>query len=160
MKTITHLRSQQLDLLTNNCSLKDVELFYKEIVIKITKNEITKLDAYCLFTDLFEDCPESELKTFFPIFERLVENHIGLDPKNLHHCTKVIRTIMLRLTVTHDLDFRGTLQRFLTKVTPLTHGSGVNLRGALNETNTTSVETEKEVRDSSGFGLHSQNSNS
>ena len=86
----------------------------------------------------------------------MVDSHIQLEPNQLHHCTKVVRTIIQRLTVTHDLVFRGSLQRFMTKVTPLTHGSGVNMRGALNEANTTSVETEAEARDSAaGLNQHS-----
>ena len=38
--------------------------------------------------------------------------------------TKICRSIMSKLTVTHDLQFRGTLQRFLAKSLPLTHKSG------------------------------------
>jgi hypothetical protein len=34
----------------------------------------------------------------------------------------------------------------------MTHSSGVNLRGALNDTNTTSVETDMEIRDSGHYG--------
>lgn len=48
---------------------------------------------------------------------------------------------MSKLTVTHDLQLRGALQRFLAQVMPLTHLTGVNLNGKFNDTNTTAVET-------------------
>lgn len=53
---------------------------------------------------------------------------------------------MSKLTVTHDLQFRGTLQRFLAQIMPLTHMTGVNLNGKLNDTNTTSIETQSDLR--------------
>jgi THO complex subunit 1 transcription elongation factor len=56
--------------------------------------------------------------------------------------------ITSKLTVTHDLEFRGTLQRFLTQIMPLTHPTGVNLLGKFNDTNTTGISTQKEVRES------------
>jgi hypothetical protein len=68
------------------------------------------------------------------------EGKLQFEENNLHFLTKICRTIMNKLTVTHDLKFRGTIQMFLAKTLPLTHRSGVNLRGFLNTSNTTSIE--------------------
>lgn len=54
---------------------------------------------------------------------------------------------MSKLTVTHDLQFRGTLQRFLAKIMPLTHMTGVNFIGKFNDQNTTSIETQNEIKE-------------
>jgi hypothetical protein len=114
------------------------------LVELIDKGQIQKLDAYQLFTDLFEDCPESQLEQNFALFKK-TQPFIKLPPELLHHCTKVVRTCMSKLTVTHDLAFRGTLQRFLAQTMPLTHMTGVNLLGKFNDTNTTSIETQIEL---------------
>ena len=78
---------------------------------------------------MFECCPEKQLKTLFPIFENVVlgknnRKRSQFSPNEKHFCTKLCRTIMTKLTLTHDLQFRGTLQRFLAKSLPLTHRSG------------------------------------
>ena len=54
---------------------------------------------------------------------------------------------MSKLTVTHDLQFRGTLQRFLAEIMPLTHMTGVNFIGKFNDQNTTSIETQNEIKE-------------
>ena len=82
-----------------------------------------------LFHDMFECCPEKQLKTRFPSFENVVEGKNNrknpqFGPNDKHKCTKICRSIMTKLTLTHDLQFRGTLQRFLAKSLPLTHRSG------------------------------------
>lgn len=53
---------------------------------------------------------------------------------------------MSKLTVTHDLQFRGTLHTFLARSLPLTHRSGCNLRGYFNTLNTTSIESQTEAK--------------
>ena len=52
------------------------------------------------------------------------KNNPKFEEVHLHLCSKICRTIMSKLTVTHDLKFRGSLQRFLAKTLPLTHRSG------------------------------------
>jgi len=54
---------------------------------------------------------------------------------------------MSKLTITHDLQFRGTLQRFLAEIMPLTHMTGVNFIGKFNDQNTTSIETQNEIKE-------------
>ena len=89
--------------------------------------------------DIFECCPEAQLKTLFPILEDILpqdssskqaENKeskkIKFSEGDLHNVTKICRLIMSKLTVTHDLQFRGTLLRFLARTLPLTHPSGKN----------------------------------
>ena len=93
------------------------------------KNLISKGLILELFCDMFECCPEQQLRSLFPIFENVVEGRGNranpqFGENNLHTCTKICRSIMSKLTVTHDLQFRGTLQRFLAKSLPLTHLSG------------------------------------
>ena len=44
---------------------------------------------------------------------------------------------MEKLTVTHDLHFRGQLRKFLANTLPLSHRSGCNLLGMFNKTVTT-----------------------
>jgi hypothetical protein len=83
-----------------------------------------------LCEDLFECCPESQLKTLFPILEEVLHGRPGhakkihFSEENVHQCTKICRLMMSKLTVTHDLQFRGTLLRFLARTLPLTHKSG------------------------------------
>jgi hypothetical protein len=57
---------------------------------------------------------------------------------------------MSKLTVTHDLKFRGTIQMFLAKTLPLTHRSGCNIRGFLNTTNATSIDDAVDVETEAG----------
>lgn len=81
-----------------------------------------------LFEDLFECSPESMLATFFPLFERAILSSTGESSApvayNLDQITKTCRKIMTKLTVTHDLQLRGALLRFLAQALPLTHPSG------------------------------------
>jgi len=47
---------------------------------------------------------------------------------------------MGKLTVTHDLQLRGALLRFVARTLPLTHPSGCNKSGNYNKTNMTAIE--------------------
>ena len=58
-RLVRELRSQQIDLLQNQSNFELLGSFYAKIVENINEGKIQKLDAYTLFTDLFEDCPES-----------------------------------------------------------------------------------------------------
>ena len=58
-RLVRELRSQQIDLLQNQSNFELLKSFYAKIVDNINEGKIQKLDAYTLFTDLFEDCPES-----------------------------------------------------------------------------------------------------
>ena len=84
-----------------------------------------------LFEDLYECCQESHLSTLFPLFERAIHgsksdgsDKIQLHENQSHTCTKICRLIMTKLTVTHDLQLRGALLRFVARTLPLTHPSG------------------------------------
>ena len=61
-RRVRDLRSQQIDLLNQQTQFEAFEQFYAKIVDQINEGKIQKLDAYTLFTDLFEDCPESSLQ--------------------------------------------------------------------------------------------------
>lgn len=58
-----------------------------------------------------------------------------------HSYSKICKLIMSKLTVTHDLNFRGELANLLAKKLPLTHESGLNQHGQFNVDNTTIIET-------------------
>jgi len=90
-----------------------------------------------LFEDLFENCPEKSIQGLFPLFEKVINQGIALEMNELHLCTKICRTIMEKLTVTHDLHFRGILRKFLANTLPLSHQSGLNIRGEFNNNSTT-----------------------
>ena len=88
-------------------------------------------DILSLFEDLYECCPEKMLSTLFPLFERAIHgsqsdasDKIELRENQTHTCTKICRLIMTKLTVTHDLQLRGALLRFVARTLPLTHPSG------------------------------------
>ena len=94
------------------------------------KNE----DVLLLFEEMYECCQESWLATLFPLFERAIygsrpgddSDRIKLHEGQIHSCTKICRIIMTKLTVTHDLQLRGALLRFVARTLPLTHASGKN----------------------------------
>jgi hypothetical protein len=120
------------------------------VVRCVQRRFLSQKDMLDVFEDLFECCPEQKLEELFPLFAEVVSpceeaadlsnTAIRFEENNLHFCTKICRTIMNKLTVTHDLKFRGTIQMFLAKTLPLTHRSGVNLRGFLNTQNTTTLD--------------------
>ena len=139
------LRSEQVDLLAAEANHARLSQFYQKVVDNINKQLIQQTDAYALMADLFEDCPESQLQDNFSLFKQ-IQTQVRLEENQLHYCTKVVRTCLGKLTITHDLQFRGALQRFLAKIMPLTHVTGVNLLGKFNDTNPTSVETFAEIR--------------
>jgi hypothetical protein len=110
--SLRNLRTEQIELLSQEAKYSLFELFYQKIVKSVADQRLKPTDAYSLLTELFEDCPESKLEEFFGLFKK-VQTEIRLEAVNLHHCTKVVRTCMSKLTVTHDLQLRGALQRFL-----------------------------------------------
>jgi hypothetical protein len=89
-----------------------------------------------LFEDLFGNCPEQQIAPLFPLFEKVVGTGIALKENELHLCTKICRTIMEKLTVTHDLTLRSQLRKFLANTLPLSHKSGCNLLGTFNKNQT------------------------
>ena len=140
-----------------------MQAFFDFTVSCVHKTFIDKQEILLLFEDLFESCVESQLSALFPLFENLVLGGDGQEdewsqnstegPKikfeenDMHKCSRICRIIMSKLTVTHDLNFRGTLQRFLARTLPLTHRSGLNLRGHFNANNSTLIESLSEVRE-------------
>lgn len=58
-RLVRTLRSQQCALLASAADHQALDRFYVQLVESIDQGQIQKLDAYQLFTDLFEDCPES-----------------------------------------------------------------------------------------------------
>ena len=132
-------RSLLLELLTGLGSDKEaVENTEKQLTsffnlaIDCVKEDLLKNeDILTLFEDLYECCQESQLTTLFPLFERAIHgskadgsDKIQLQAHQTHHCTKICRVIMTKLTVTHDLQLRGALLRFVARTLPLTHPSG------------------------------------
>lgn len=105
-------------------------------------------DMLTLFEDLYECCQEAQLTALFPLFERAIlgskldgSERMELKENQRHTCTKICRIIMTKLTVTHDLQLRGTLLRFVARTLPLTHPSGCNKMSHFNTANVTSIET-------------------
>jgi len=62
-------------------------------------------------------------------------------------CSKNCKTIMRKLSVTHDTEFRGSILKFIAGVFPLTHPSGLNKMGAFNVKNITQIECSEEVKE-------------
>ena len=97
----------------------------------VRESLIENADILTLFEDLYECCPEEHLTKLFPLFERAIHgskadgsDKIQLKEHQTHSCTKICRLIMTKLTVTHDLQLRGALLRFVARTLPLTHPSG------------------------------------
>ena len=101
-------------------------------VIKCGQEGLLKdLHILPLYEDLYECCQEQHLSELFPLFERAIigsnadgSDKIQLSVNQQHNCTKICRIIMGKLTVTHDLQLRGALLRFVARTLPLTHPSG------------------------------------
>jgi THO complex subunit 1 transcription elongation factor len=62
-------------------------------------------------------------------------------------CSKICNTIMRKLSVTHDTEFRGKVHKFIAAVSPLTHPSGLNKLGNLNSKNETHFESLEEIKE-------------
>ena len=105
---------------------------------KCMKEGLLKMeDMLTLFEDLYECCQEAQLTALFPLFERAIlgskldgSERMELKENQRHTCTKICRIIMTKLTVTHDLQLRGTLLRFVARTLPLTHPSGKKLNNS------------------------------
>jgi uracil-DNA glycosylase len=54
---------------------------------------------------------------------------------------------MRKLSVTHDTEFRGRVQKLIASVFPLTHPSGLNRAGNFNTKNITQFETLEEIKE-------------
>ena len=105
--------------------------FFNFAIECVKEDLLTNEDILMLFEDLYECCQESHLSTLFPLFERAIHgsrpdgsDKIQLHENQSHTCTKICRLIMTKLTVTHDLQLRGALLRFVARTLPLTHPSG------------------------------------
>ena len=126
------LRKVLLEMLQNSQTYaaegKNLKNFFDFAAQCALKEMITEKLILELFQDMFECCPESELKRLFELFKNVVLNEgdhkLQFVENDLHVCSRICRVIMSKLTVTHDLQFRGTLQRFLARCLPLTHPSG------------------------------------
>ena len=133
------LRNLLLDQLSSlNCAditpivaEQRLSCFFNFAIECVKDGLLTNEDILTLFEDLYECCQESHLTTLFPLFERAIlgskadrSDKIQLQVNQSHTCTKICRIIMNKLTVTHDLQLRGALLRFVAKTLPLTHPSG------------------------------------
>lgn len=65
----------------------------------------------------------------------------------LNMISRICKTIMRKLSLTHDIGFRGKIQKLIASVFPLTHPSGLNRLGNFNTKNQTSFETLEEVKE-------------
>lgn len=62
-------------------------------------------------------------------------------------CAKICKIIMRKLSVTHDTEFRGRVQKLIASVFPLTHPSGLNKVGNFNVKNVTQFESLEEIKE-------------
>lgn len=65
----------------------------------------------------------------------------------LNSCANICKIIMRKLSVTHDTEFRGRVQKLIASVFPLTHASGLNRTGNFNTKNITQFETLEEIKE-------------
>ncbi len=63
----------------------------------------------------------------------------------LNMISRICKTIMRKLSVTHDTGFRGRVQKLIASVFPLTHPSGLNRVGSFNTKNETNYEKKEEI---------------
>ena len=92
---------------------------------------ITKQDILNVYADLFECASESSLSSLFDMMERnmFVNGLLSADKEDqmnnlLNMCSKICKIIMRKLSVTHDIGFRGKVQKLIAAVFPMTHPSG------------------------------------
>jgi hypothetical protein len=106
-----------------------------------------------LFEDLIESSSESILEEIFQIFETpILRDHLlqdqdaTLEKKLQSMVSKICKTVIKKLSVTHDTQFRGKVQSFITAAFPLTHPSGLNRSGLYNTSNKTICESIEEIK--------------
>jgi uncharacterized protein (DUF2461 family) len=75
----------------------------------------------------------------------------GLNEKELgmviNWCAKICKIVMRKLSVTHDTEFRGRVQKLIASVFPLTHPSGLNRVGNFNFKNITQFDSLDEIKE-------------
>lgn len=64
----------------------------------------------------------------------------------LDYISRICKSVMRKLSVTHDTGFRGRVQILIANVFPLMHGSGLNRLGKINTQNETKFETLEEIK--------------
>jgi hypothetical protein len=94
---------------------------------------IPKFDILILFDDLFESSSENGLEQLFILYENLMvkssfltESDSALTSKLQSMVSRICKTIIKKLSVTHDTSFRGRVQQFIAASCPLTHPSGIS----------------------------------
>jgi len=90
-----------------------IELFV-EFLLELEKSLlITKADIFNIIADVFECAPENQLTPLFDIMESKVFKsellHVKEDEKSvlLNYCSKICKIILRKLSITHDIGFRG-----------------------------------------------------
>jgi hypothetical protein len=62
-------------------------------------------------------------------------------------CARICKSIMKKLSATHDTEFRGRVHKLIASVFPLNHPSGLNKPGNFNLKNVTQFESKEEIKD-------------
>ncbi|CDW71534.1 UNKNOWN [Stylonychia lemnae] len=154
----------------------DIQRFERffEFLLNLEKNSlITKIDIFNYFAELFDSTSEDTLGPLFSMMEEKMFNGNLLNIQSedvkkdqqttasiLNIISRVCKSIMRKLSVTHDTGFRGKVQKLIASVFPLTHPSGLNKLGNFNTKNSTNFETLEEIKQGlehkSGISVHGQ----
>ena len=74
---------------------------------------IKKADIFTIIVELFECAPENQLTPLFDIMESKVFKseilYVKEEDKStlLNYCSKICKIILRKLSITHDIGFRG-----------------------------------------------------
>lgn len=133
----------------------NIEKFFEFLENLERMQLISKSDIFSTFSDLFESTSEDTLELLFNMMETKVFNGDLIQASNgenkqdqvLNMIARICKTIMRKLSATHDTGFRGKVQKLIASVFPLTHPSGLNRIGKLNIKNQTIYQSLEEVKE-------------
>ncbi|TNV82285.1 hypothetical protein FGO68_gene5609 [Halteria grandinella] len=172
--TAMSMQVNHSDKATQSNFLQSLDSFFDFLISLEAASLIQKKDILNAFFELFECSPEHYLLSLFEMMERKLFSNEGtadeeskdssnvgqrmvyaitanLGEKDLNLvinlCAKICKIIMRKLSVTHDTEFRGRVQKLIASVFPLTHPSGLNRAGNFNIKNATQFETLEEIKE-------------
>lgn len=104
---------------------------FVSFLLELEKSQmLTKADVFNIVADVFDCAAENQLTYLFDIMESKVFKsellNVREDEKNilLNYCSKICKIILRKLSITHDIGFRGKVQTLIASVFPLSHPSG------------------------------------
>ena len=104
---------------------------------------LSRKDLLEQYEDFYDVLPVSELEQLFSLLQtkiyELTEKKL-FDDSEINPILRMCNSIMKKLSLTHNTQFRGRVQMLISAALHLTHRSGVNHPGRFNDKNVTTLE--------------------